>query len=380
MAIEINPFVVSGQIPANLFCDREKETKEIIRLLSNQQNVVLVSARRMGKTKLIDHVFEQAEMADDYIMISVDILQTGSLKELVFILGNAVFNKLARRSDKLMRAFTTTLHSLNASFGYDPIKGTPTFNIRLGDITKPEYTLEEIFTFLNQADKRCIVVIDEFQQIVSYPEKNVEALLRSHVQKCANANFVFSGSSRRTMSELFGSSTRPFFNSASMVYLDSIPLEDYSDFVRFHFKEHGKGIVQDAILQAYKAFRGVTLYNQQAMNLAFSLTRKGEDCTVEVMSSVIENLVSQNDKKERELLQFLTEPQKAVLYAVMEEEPVKAITSGAFTNKHRLTSPSSTQAAMKRLLELDFVTVSEGKYSISDPMLDLWLKSYNKNA
>lgn len=380
MAIKINPFVVTGQIPANLFCDRQKETQDLIRLLTNQQNVVLVSARRMGKTKLVDHVFEQDEIAGDYIGISVDILQTGSLKELVFVLGNAVFNKLARRSDRLMRAFTTTLRSLNASFGYDPIKGTPTFNIRLGDITKPEYTLEEIFTFFNQADKRCIVVIDEFQQIINYPEKNVEALLRMHIQKCTNANFVFLGSQRRTMSELFGSSIRPFFNSATMIYLNPIPLRDYSEFVVHHFEEYDKKILPDAIDLAYETFQGVTLYNQQAMNLAFSLIRTGDTCTVEVMNLVIENLVSQNDKKERELLQFLTESQKAVLFAIKEEEPVKSITSGAFTKKHSLTSPSSTQAAMKRLLELDFVTVYEGKYSISDPMLDLWLKNYDKNA
>ena len=37
-------------------------------------------------------------------------------------------------------------------------------------------SLAEIFACLEQADKKCIVAIDEFQQISYYPEKNMEAI------------------------------------------------------------------------------------------------------------------------------------------------------------------------------------------------------------
>jgi len=40
----------------------------------------------------------------------------------------------------------------------------------------------------------CIVAIDEFQAITDYPERNVEELMRTYVQQCRNAVFVFSGS------------------------------------------------------------------------------------------------------------------------------------------------------------------------------------------
>lgn len=43
------------------------------------------------------------------------------------------------------------------------------------------YTLKEIFDYLDKADKRCLVVIEEFQQITNYPEKNVEATLRTYM-------------------------------------------------------------------------------------------------------------------------------------------------------------------------------------------------------
>lgn len=374
MTTTINPFVIIGHIPDQYFCDREAETGKLLLALTNQQNVVLSSPRRMGKTKLVDHVFSNPEIADNYITISLDILQTNSLSEFIFSLGNAVFNRVARRSERLLKLFPMILKSLSASFGYDPVSSLPTFNIKLGDITRPEYTLEEIFSFLDQADRRCLVVIDEFQQIANYPEKNVEALLHSHIQQSRNANFVFCGSQRRIMDEMFGSVQRPFYNSATPFELGPIPLEKYSAFAMEKFEEGSKAIAADAVALTYNTFHGVTLYDQQAMNNAYALTPTGETCDKATMGRIIEDMVGQNDKRERELLQFLSEMQKSILYAIFEDEPVKSLTSAAFTKKHRLKSPSSTQAAVKRLLELDLITKSDGLYSISDPMLDLWIE------
>lgn len=97
----------------------------------------------------------------------------------------------------------------------------------MGDIHAPETTLEEIFIYLEQADKPCIVAIDEFQQISSYPEKNLEAILRTKVQHCSNSNFVFAGSQRHIMMNIFNSPSRPFYQSVSMMHLGAIPLEVY---------------------------------------------------------------------------------------------------------------------------------------------------------
>ena len=39
----INPFLTSGYIGADYFCDREEETKKLTRLLTNGNNVALIS-------------------------------------------------------------------------------------------------------------------------------------------------------------------------------------------------------------------------------------------------------------------------------------------------------------------------------------------------
>jgi len=374
MKLNINPFIVSGKIPAEYFCDRQEEAKRLQQYLCNQQNVVLTASRRMGKTTLIEHVFERDEIAKNYITISIDILDTSNLSEFVFVLGNAVFDKIAKRSEQMMKLFPAVLKSLQASFGYDPIQGLPTFDIKLGDLQHPEYTLKEICDYLDQTEKRCLVVIDEFQQITYYPEKNVEATLRKYIQKTSNANFVFAGSHRRIMSEIFGSDKRPFYNSARNIELEPIDLCIYKEFVNKHFNNANKNIDSEGVELVYNTFQGVTLYNQQIMNDAYNITPEGETCDVQTIKVLIENYIKECSTKQKELLQYVTEQQKGVLYAILEDAPVKAITSGAFTKKHRLKSPSATQSAVKALLKSDMVTKKDGLYSISDPLMDLWLQ------
>ena len=70
----------------------------------------------------------------------------------------------------------------------------------------------------------------------------------------------------------------------------------------------------------------------------------------------------------------MPEKQKELLIAITKEGKAKAITSGAFIKKNRLASASSVQAALKGLLEKDFVTQEKGVYQIYDRFLGIWLK------
>ena len=88
--------------------------------------------------------------------------------------------------------------------------GNPSWNLEMGDIKSPSVTLDEIFSYLKKADRICLIAIDEFQVIAKYPEKNIEATLRTYIQHCTNACFIYSGSQRHMMGEIFTSPSRPF--------------------------------------------------------------------------------------------------------------------------------------------------------------------------
>ena len=238
----------------------------------------------------------------------------------------------------------------------------------------PATTLDEIFRYLEQADKPCLIAIDEFQQITGYAEKNVEATLRTYVQHCNNARFIFAGSQRHVMGNMFLTPSRPFYQSVSMMHLESIPLEEYIRFACMHFKRAGKEMEESAVTTVYQQFEGVTWYIQKVLNTLYDMTPEHGVCKVEMVSEAIRQIIDSFRYTYSEILFRLPEKQKELLIAITKEGKAKSITSGAFIKKYRLASASSVQSALKGLLEKDFVTQEKGVYQIYDRFLGIWLK------
>lgn len=368
-----NPFIVTGKIEPEYFCDRVNESARLIKSITNGNNLVIISPRRMGKTGLIQFCYDKPEIANEYYTFFIDILHTSSLREFTHLLGRAIYDTLLPRSRKMAIQFVQTIKSISGKFGFDPITNMPTFNVELGDIESPEYTLDEIFQYLANADKPCIVAIDEFQQIAKYPEKNIEALLRTHIQKLRNSNFIFAGSERHMMQEMFTSAARPFYNSADILELKAITPEIYIPFVMGHFEKHGKSISAENVEWVYKRFKGHTYYIQRTFNESFADTDKGEECTKEIIESAIDNMVSSNDTIFREILSNIPEKQKALLYAIAKDGEATQITSAQFIKRHSLHSASSVQAAAKKLLEKDIITQINKVYSVTDKLFAMWM-------
>ena len=375
MKKDINPFIVTGKIAPQYFCDRKVESARLIKSLINGNNMVIISPRRMGKTGLIQFCYENPEIKDFYYTFFIDILHTSSLKEFTYIFGKEIYETLAPRSKRMAILFVQTLKSLNGKFGFDPLTNLPTFNMGLGDIDRPEYTLEEIFKYLAAADKPCIVAIDEFQQIAKYPEKNIEALLRTHIQKIENSNFIFAGSERHMMQAMFLSAARPFYHSADVMELNAIEPESYIPFIFNHFKTRRRFITEDSIRRVYDLFKGHTYYIQKTFNGAFANTQEGEECSIEMIRVTIDNMIDSNNTIFREILSNVPEKQKELLYAIAREGEAEQITSAEFIKRHRLSSASSIQSATKKLLEKDIITEINKTYSVTDKLFGMWINA-----
>lgn len=373
MPKEINPFIVTGKIEPEYFCDRVEESARLVKSITNGNNLVIISPRRMGKTGLIQFCYEKPEIKEEYYTFFIDILHTSSLREFTYLLGREIYETLLPRSRKMANLFIQTIKSISSKFGFDPLSGTPTFNVELGDIERPEYTLDEIFRYLASADKPCIVAIDEFQQVAKYPEKNIEALLRTHIQKIRNSNFIFAGSERHMMQEMFLSASRPFYHSADMLELKAIVPETYIPFIAGHFEKRQRRVEATDIKRVYTLFKGHTYYIQKTFNEAFADTPAGETCTLETIRTAIDTMIASNDTIFREILSNIPEKQKEVLYAIAKEGEAERITSAQFIKRHNLSSSSSVQSAIKKLLEKDIITEISKVYSITDKLFAMWI-------
>ena len=369
-----NPFLTYGYNGPAYFCDREKETKRLTSLLQNGNHVALMSPRRMGKTGLIRHCFAQKKLQGSHYLFLVDIYATKSLAELTYELGRAILSILKSKERKAWEHFIQIAGSLRTGITFDAF-GQPSWNLELGDVQSPKTTLDEIFQYLSTADKPCIVAIDEFQTITDYPEQNVEALLRTYIQKCNNAWFVFSGSKRHMMGEMFSSPARPFYQSASTLSLKPIPLDAYNTFITQHFEQNNYTIEPEAIGYMYEKFEGTTWYIQKICNELFAMAEPGIPCDVKDVDAAICNAVEEKEDTYQDLMTRLSSRQKTLLLALAHSGRDVQPTSGEFIRKFHLTSASAVQRSLSALQEKDIVTNNNGKYYIYDYFLYHWLKN-----
>lgn len=372
----INPFITSGYLSPAYFCDRVAETDALLRYLTNGNHVALISPRRLGKTGLIAHCFHQNNVQQAYYTFLIDIYATKNLQEFVFELGKSILNGLRPLGRKAWDTFLNSLSSLRSSISFD-YAGNPSWNLEMGDVKTPAITLDEVFRYLEHADKPCLVAIDEFQVIAKYPENNVEALLRTQIQHCNNATFIFSGSQRHMMGEIFTSPSRPFYQSTAIMDLKPIQEEVYCEFAQRHFSDNGKYIEADAVHKVYQRFEGITWYIQFVLNSLYSLIQDGETCTIDKVETAIDNILSQLSFTYSSLLFQLPAKQKEVFMAICKEGKVKEITSSKFLNTYKLTA-SSVQGAIKGLLDKDFITYELGIYSAYDKLFEEWLRRQMK--
>lgn len=367
-----NPFITTGYISDEYFCDREKETADIIRLLTNGNNVALISPRRFGKTDLLRHCFAQKQIADNYYTFIVDIYSTKSVSEMVGKLGSVILETLKPKGRKAWETFLSMLVSVRSAVSFDA-NGMPSWTMSVGDIETPEATLNEIFAYLQNADKPCIVAIDEFQQITKYADANIEAALRTHIQYCSNAKFVFSGSRQHLMGAMFTSPARPFYQSVTVYALKRLPMDKYVDFCQHHFHNRGKQVEKEAVEQLYERFDGVTYYIQRVMNELFARTANGAVCKVDDIEPAIQEIINISSPIYEDLLYQLPEKQSRVLVAIGKEGSADNVTSGAFVKRNGLLSPNSVKAAIPALIDKGLLTMDGGTYQVYDKFFGQWL-------
>jgi AAA+ ATPase superfamily predicted ATPase len=373
-----NPFFITGIIPEPYFCDREKETQQLVRIIENKAHILLTSARRMGKTQLIYHVYEQPAIKTAFYTFYVDIFPTTSLHEMVLFLSKEIYSNLVPKGKKALKFFLSTIKSLTGSLGYDPATGTPSFDVKLGDINNPELTLQEIFNYLEKADKPCIFAIDEFQQITNYPEKNVEALLRTYIQRMSNCLFIFAGSNRHILENMFNSTARPFYNSTEQFHLERIPKEIYTSFAIQQIINAGRAITADAASLAYDLFEGHTYYVHHILHNAFANSNPQKTMDEEDIRNAMEELLDARERSFSNIMNKLNYKQKETLVAIAKEGKANGVTSVAFVKKHALKSASSVQYAISTLLEDQLLTYEDNGrskiYSVADRFLGYWIR------
>ncbi len=367
-----NPFVLFGYAGEEYFCDREKESKELISALRNGRNITLRSPRRIGKTGLIQHVFHQIEKTNPAIKcFYVDLFSTNTLDDFVIAFGKAVIGQLDTPLQKMENYVVSFFKSCRLYFSSDPLTGTPKLGIDIV-ANNASVTLDEIFAYIRKSGQECYIAFDEFQQITEYPQKGIEALLRTHVQQCPNIRFIFSGSKQHLMSEMFTSPKRPFFRSTEKMSLDVIEESAYYDFANRWLQTIHSLLSEEVFHSIYTMVSGYTGYIQKVLNRLFELQR--DEITDNDVKECIDYIIQREEDDFRRLYALLTANQAQVLKAIAQEKVVPAPTSQDFIQKYHLPASSSVKRAIDFLNDNEYIYPADEGYIVYERFMAIWLQ------
>lgn len=239
-----------------------------------------------------------------------------------------------------------------------------------------EVTLSALLKFLDDLGTEIYLAFDEFQSIASYEEGNAEAMLRTVIQPLKNIHFIFSGSNKHMMHDIFHSSKRPFFASTRIMSLSAISDDSYSRFIGEKFAENKRKISQEAISFVLDWTRRHTYYTQSVCNTLFSTGAKEID--IQFVKAVCGEILDEQEKTFLQYRHLLTSNQWRLLMAVAKEGRVYKPQSGEFLRKHFLGTPAGSKRAVDALLDKEMIYLeSDGNgryYSVYDLFLSRWLE------
>ena len=370
-SISTNPFLITGYQGPDYFCDREKETASLMSALKNGRNITLISPRRMGKTGLIKNVFYYIQKENkSAACFYLDIFSTQNLQEFVSLLGRSVLGKLDTLSQSTLKSLFSFFKSCRPVISANEITGMP--SVTLDFIPeRSEETLKEIFTYLNQSGVECYIAIDEFQQIMEYPEKGVEGLLRSYIQFTPNVHFIFSGSKKHLMNELFEKKSLPFYKFGDAIYLPKIGTSDWVDYICGRFEATGKQI---SIELAEKICQIVDNHSSYVQQLAWLVWIHTDGVATEQdFEAAYQDIIDQNTPLFEKQTESLTTYQMNFLRAILDGVH-NEFTTQEVLQKYKLGSSANVSIIKRALVKKELIEIEKRQVVIPDPVMKVWLK------
>lgn len=366
-----NPFTTSVAGGSD-FCDRKQELAELERLVQDGQSIVLSSPRRYGKTSLALHLQERLR-EQRFLTVYVDFFSVLSEQDFVTKLAKAVVAGIGRgaspdtfrsRIANLFRNFTVTFEArpegvvVSAALapGTSPSTG-------LDDV------MEGLFSYVEKNHRKACCVFDEFQEIATLPEsKRIEGTLRSHIQMHKSISFVYVGSRRQLLMDMFGKN-RPFYGSSRFMTLNSISSDDFVPYIVQKFSESGRTCSPDIALLIYDHAAGYPSYVQRLAAFAWGMTETV--CTKDIVEASWNALLDDATALFEATWTGLSPIQRRALTSIAVE-PTSQPSAYEYLQRYHVPA-SSMQKAIEALKLLDLVEYDK-EWHLVDPVMAAWIK------
>lgn len=371
--MDLNPFTLKEIPSGSAFCNRQKEQKDLIAFASARENVLLYSPRRYGKTSLVRRVQGHLE-SDGAITAYCDLFGVSSIEDTAGRIARSIYT-ITRKDEHLFQKAIRFLTSFRPVLSPSPEGGIsvsvqPAYRSESWELL--DTTMEALGKFLQEVPNLVHVVLDEFQEITEIGDSlRIEGRLRHYIQSM-QCGFVFVGSRRRILLEMFNNRKRPFFQSTINYELGTLPREELLDFMVSGFEGAGKTLSRDLGEQVCDLFGQHPYYMQKFCFFLFN--RVEQTVTGEDVSETYRLLLESERALFEALIRRLTVTQIALLTAIAKE-PANKLFAAEYMERHRLKSTGGIQRSLTVLTAEDLVeqNATAGAWTLVDPLFRQWL-------
>ena len=360
-----NPFSYSEFVTGEAFCNRKKELEDLIYYARNSQNVLLYSHRRMGKTSLLHEVIHRLKKMRPRIN-SVYIDLYGTLDENDFI--NSILTSLTQIESKLERILKS-LPGLKVTGSFDPVTGLPTLSASIQSRETPQYLEKALQVLRSYSEKqKLLVVFDEFQEIAKYSGQGFEKRLRKVIQGHRNISYIFSGSQKHLLIQMFDSAKHAFYKMARSYPLQTIEMRHFIGWAKRLFNKKNIALKEEIIVKIVELCDYQPMYVQQFL---FDLWRS-DSIDLTVLEDIEKLVISSQKNQFIVLWDLLTLNQKRALRLIAESGS-KGIYTAELLQQAGFNSGSVLQRALSALTKKEILT-KNGTYQFQDAMLEKWIQ------
>lgn len=365
----MNPFKYGRVVSAEDFCPRLKLMGELAAFIKSGQNVVLQGERRIGKTSLICETVKNIKRRR---MLYVDLLEIKTTDDLCRRIIRALIS-LEQQAGLLEKIFKS-LAQLRPTISFDSLTGQPSVSLDAAIKLRPD-SIDGLLDLLVQSHKKksLVVVFDEFQDVLNLPDsKETLAILRSKIQFHKSIPYIFAGSVRNKMVEIFTDSDSAFFKSAIPMEIGPLETKIFLQFLVKKFAS-GKRTLENGVLEKVVEIAENVPGDVQELCGALweNSSYKGKIFNTDI-AAALELIYSREAKGYETQLVQLTGQQLKCLVGLARMSG-KNTMSSAFVQSIGFSLPASVSKALNRMVQLKIIYRHQGEYKFVNPFFKSWL-------
>jgi len=365
----MNPFKYGSIVLERDFCGREDLLKQIAGHIKAAQNIVVLGERRIGKSSL---VYEAVGRLKGTGLLYVDILGIKSVDALCKRILRAIVT-IEKKASWLTRMLKT-LSYLRPAITIDPVTSMPVISFD-ASVELTVNSIQEVLDLLESIGRkrRFVVVFDEFQDIQKIGDADESiALLRSKIQFHKLIPYIFIGSIRHRMDELFISPDSAFFKSAIPITVGPLPYEEFSRFLTRKFEKGRRKVCDETLKRVFEIANDITGDIQQLCEALWEVTSERETVAPANLQSAIELIFAREQKSYETYIGLLTDLQFKCLTALAREGG-KNVYSMKLLKMIGSHSSASVNRAITRMIDINILFKSGKEVRFVNPFFKAWL-------